>query len=144
MLRQLIGNNDEVTDLRFICAEEGEPVQQAQQAVGSSGESGEEPTHLVVSTNSEHIRVFSLADMSCSASLAGHTAVVLGLDVVRVMVHACTSACHETRNRGLISFNTSRQHHLPVLPPSWPMHLCLYYSLDGQCTFSCTYTEKLQ
>lgn len=61
LTKQLIGNNDEVTDIRFL----GPPLA---------------PTHIAVSSNSETIRVFSLADMSCSASLAGHTDTVLGLD----------------------------------------------------------------
>lgn len=61
LTKQLIGNNDEVTDIRFL----GPPAA---------------PTHIAVSSNSEAIRVFSLADMSCSASLAGHTDTVLALD----------------------------------------------------------------
>lgn len=61
LTKQLIGNNDEVTDMRFL----GPPAA---------------PTHIAVSSNSETIRVFSLADMSCSASLAGHTDTVLALD----------------------------------------------------------------
>lgn len=61
LTKQLIGNNDEVTDLRFL----GPPAA---------------PTHIAVSSNSEVVRVFSLADMSCTASLAGHTDTVLALD----------------------------------------------------------------
>lgn len=59
--KQLIGNNDEVTDICFL----GPPMA---------------PTHIAVSSNSEVIRVFSLADMSCTASLSGHTDTVLALD----------------------------------------------------------------
>ena len=61
LTKQLIGNNDEVTDIRFL----GPPAA---------------PTHIAVSSNSETIRVFSLVDMSCTASLAGHTDTVLALD----------------------------------------------------------------
>ena len=61
LTKQLIGNNDEVTDIRFL-------------GVPSA------PTHIAVSSNSEVIRLFSLVDMSCTASLAGHTDTVLALD----------------------------------------------------------------
>lgn len=65
LTKQLIGNNDEVTDLRFV----GPPAA---------------PTHLAVSSNSELIRIFSLTDMSCSASLAGHTDTILALDAMHI------------------------------------------------------------
>ncbi len=61
LTKQLIGNNDEVTDIRFL----GPPTA---------------PTHIAVSSNSNVIRVFSLTDMSCTASLAGHSDTVLALD----------------------------------------------------------------
>ena len=53
LARQLIGNNDQITDVRFL---------------GPPGT----PTHIAVATNSEHIRIFSLHDMGCTATLAGH------------------------------------------------------------------------
>jgi U3 small nucleolar RNA-associated protein 13 len=59
--KQLIGNNDEVTDVRFLGPAEA-------------------PTHLAVATNSEVIRLFELAGMSCAASLTGHRDIVLCLD----------------------------------------------------------------
>jgi U3 small nucleolar RNA-associated protein 13 len=59
--KQLIGNNDEVTDLRFLGPAEA-------------------PTLLAVATNSEVIRLFELGSMSCVASLAGHRDIVLCLD----------------------------------------------------------------
>lgn len=69
LTKQLIGNNDEVTDIRFL----GPPTA---------------PTHLAVSSNSEIIRVFSLLDMSCTASLAGHTDTVLALDATPLLAKA--------------------------------------------------------
>lgn len=59
--RQLIGNQDQVTDLRFV---------------GPPGE----PTALAVATNSEAVRLYSLATMSCAVSLVGHRDIVLCLD----------------------------------------------------------------
>ena len=53
LARQLIGNNDQITDVRFL---------------GPPGT----PTHLAVATNSEHIRIYSLHNMGCTATLAGH------------------------------------------------------------------------
>lgn len=61
--RQLIGNLDEVTDLRLI----GPP---------------KAPTQLVLATNSPTIRMFDLNTMSCSAMLSGHTDTVLVLDAI--------------------------------------------------------------
>lgn len=61
--RQLIGNLDEVTDLRLI---------------GPASA----PTQLVLATNSPTIRMFDLNTMSCSATLSGHTDTVLVLDAI--------------------------------------------------------------
>lgn len=69
LLRQLIGNNDEVTDLRFITAAETTSV---------------EPTHIAVATNSEHIRLFDATTLSCTATLDGHTDTVIALDATRL------------------------------------------------------------
>lgn len=75
LTKQLIGNNDEVTDIRFL----GPPAA---------------PTHIAVSSNSEVIRVFSLTDMSCTASLAGHTDTVLSLDAAAHVTVPKASAAH--------------------------------------------------
>jgi U3 small nucleolar RNA-associated protein 13 len=69
LARQLIGNNDEVTDVRFVCAGAAAPA---------------EPTHLAVATNSEHIRLFDAATLGCTATLVGHTDIVLCLDAARL------------------------------------------------------------
>ncbi len=62
-VRQLLGNIDEVTDVRFV---------------GSRAS----PTHLAVSTNSEAVRLFDASTLSCTATLAGHIGIVLCLDSV--------------------------------------------------------------
>ena len=63
--RQLIGNNDEVTDLRFL---------------SPSTSSSSSPSHIAVASNAEDIRLFDVASLSCQATLAGHTEAVLCLD----------------------------------------------------------------
>ena len=83
--RQLIGNNDEVTDMRWLTlgadsgggGKGGDPQQQQQQQE-------QQPTHLAVSTNSDQIRIFDATTMSCAATLAGHTDTVLALDALRL------------------------------------------------------------
>ena len=60
--RQLVGNNDEVTDLRILDAPGAE-------------------RRVAVASNSGVIRLFSLPRFDCVASMAGHTAAVLSLDV---------------------------------------------------------------
>jgi U3 small nucleolar RNA-associated protein 13 len=60
--RQLIGNHDEVTDVRFLGPAEA-------------------PTHLALSTNSHEFRLYDLATLSCTASCIGHRDAVLCLDV---------------------------------------------------------------
>lgn len=54
----------------------------------------EEPTHLAVATNSESVRLFSLATLSCTTSLVGHRDIVLCLDaaVMRTQQHAAAGA----------------------------------------------------
>ena len=65
MQRQLIGNLDEVTDLRLL----GSPA-----ADGAF-------SHLAVATNSATVRLFQLEPLGCCASLTGvHTDTVLALD----------------------------------------------------------------
>ena len=64
LARQLMGNTDEVTDLRLI----GPP---------------EAPSHLALASNSPAMRVFDLQTMNCTATLAGHTDTVLVLDATR-------------------------------------------------------------
>ncbi len=68
LARQLIGNNDEVTDLRLL----GPP---------------EAPTHLALATNSPAIRVFDIQTLNCTATLAGHTDTVLVMDALLQKVH---------------------------------------------------------
>lgn len=64
--RQLVGNLDEVTDLRLL---------------GPAGQQGPF-THVAVATNSPTVRLFQLAPLGCSASLDGvHTDTILALDV---------------------------------------------------------------
>ena len=77
LTKQLIGNNDEVTDIRFL---------------GPTST----PTHLAVSSNSETIRIFTLADMSCTASLAGHSDTVLSLDAAPLLAEASGSTGLQT------------------------------------------------
>ena len=59
--RQLVGNMDEVTDVRFV---------------GSKSN----PSHIAIATNSEAVRLFDLRGLSCVASLVGHRDTVLCLD----------------------------------------------------------------
>lgn len=59
--RQLVGNMDEVTDVRFV---------------GSKSN----PSHIAIATNSEAVRLFDLGGLSCVASLVGHRDTVLCLD----------------------------------------------------------------
>ena len=63
LTRQLIGNNDEVTDLRLM----GPP---------------EAPTHIALATNSPAVRVFDIQTLNCTAMLAGHTDTVLVMDAL--------------------------------------------------------------
>ncbi|GIL66924.1 hypothetical protein Vafri_20438, partial [Volvox africanus] len=59
--RQLVGNQDQVTDLRFV----GPPA---------------EPSLLAVATNSETVRLYGISNLSCTTSLVGHRDIVLCLD----------------------------------------------------------------
>lgn len=61
--RQLIGNNDEVTDVRLIG-----PL--------------EAPTHFALATNSPAMRIFDIQTLNCTATLAGHTDTVLVMDTL--------------------------------------------------------------
>jgi len=63
LARQLIGNNDEVTDVRLI----GPP---------------EAPTHFALATNSPAMRIFDIQTLNCTATLAGHTDTVLVMDTL--------------------------------------------------------------
>ena len=74
--RQFIGNNDEVTDLRFIALDNDDT---------------NHPTSIAVATNSEHIRLFDTTSLSCVATLAGHKEAVLALDSRSVKVHSTGS-----------------------------------------------------
>ena len=74
LARQLIGNHDEVTDLRLL----------GPQAA---------PSHLALATNSPTLRLFDCASLSCTATLAGHTDSVLVLDAVHVKGTPCFFPC---------------------------------------------------
>ena len=98
--RQLIGNNDEVTDIRFLTLPAGAGsasgaadggADAAAAAAGGEQQQGAAaaaaaalPTHLAVSTNSDQIRIFDAASLACTATLAGHTDTVLALDALRL------------------------------------------------------------
>lgn len=90
---QLIGNNDEVTDVRFLTLPSLTLTSRAASGAtsGVNDEGGEAaaapaapalPTHLAVSTNSDQIRIFDAVSMSCTATLVGHTNTVLALDAL--------------------------------------------------------------
>lgn len=64
ILRELVGNQGEITDLRFI----GPPAR---------------PSHLAVATNSSIIRLYSMASKACEAAIHGHTDMVLALDSIQ-------------------------------------------------------------
>ena len=83
--RCIVGNNDEITDLRCI-RPDGAASAAATPADAEGGECGKGDGsaaacgQLAVATNSEQIRLFRTRDMACRL-LAGHTDVVLSLDV---------------------------------------------------------------
>lgn len=60
LTKQLIGNNDDITDIAFV---------------GPSTE----PSHVAVATNGDTIRLFVLGTMSCVTDLSGHRDIVLCL-----------------------------------------------------------------
>jgi len=62
--KQLVGNVDEVTDVRLV-----------------GGVKRTSPTHIAVATNCEVIQLFELSSLSCTASCEGHRDTVLALDV---------------------------------------------------------------
>ena len=80
--RQLVGNLDEVTDVRLLsCTPRGVP-QGAQDPTSPPEGSLEGFSHVAVATNSPNVRIFRLGAMDCSCSLDGvHTHTVLALDV---------------------------------------------------------------
>eukprot|EP00798_Chlamydomonas_sp_ICE-L_P002642 gene2643-5017_t len=65
MSKQLVGNIDEVTDVRFIGDKEA-------------------PTHIAVANNSETLRLFDIETLSCTASLTGHKEIVLCMDAAQL------------------------------------------------------------
>lgn len=78
--RLLIGNNDEITGLCWV---------------GASSE----PSHVVVASNSEHIRIFDAESLNCSTTMAGHTGTVLCLAIRqledrRALVLSGKLSCH--------------------------------------------------
>ena len=76
MTKQLIGNNDEVTDLRLISLPGEESISSEGQGV----------THIAVASNSPAIHMFSAQNHSCTASLEGHKDTVLCLDALHKQV----------------------------------------------------------
>ena len=82
--RQFIGNNDEVTDLRFLSIIDGD--------CGDGGATNiAAPTHVAAATNSEHLRVFDASTLSCAATLAGHTEAILCLDAAKAVNSTTTT-----------------------------------------------------
>jgi U3 small nucleolar RNA-associated protein 13 len=59
LYRQFIGNNDEVTDLKFCHPDN---------------------SRLAVATNSEHVQIYDSDNLGCVDTLTGHTEAVLSLD----------------------------------------------------------------
>ena len=84
--KQLIGNNDEVTDLRFLIAPQASELSSEPSATTAPAAVAKAllPTHVAVASNAEHIRLFDTATMSCDVTLAGHTEAVLSLDALRL------------------------------------------------------------
>ena len=85
----LIGDLDEITDVRFLggsrAAKKAGGNGSGNESGGSVGGGWRPPTHAAVATASPDIRVMSLSSSSsggggCSASLVGHSAAVLALD----------------------------------------------------------------
>ncbi|UPQ99775.1 WD40 repeat domain-containing protein [Chloropicon primus] len=58
---QLVGNNEQITDLCFLG-----------------------PKHLVIATNSQYIRVYDAETFACLSSCAGHTDIVLALQAFEI------------------------------------------------------------
>ena len=67
-----------------FCVLQGEQAQPSNGSSSGGGGAQPAPTHLAVSTNSEHIRLFDCATLGCCATLAGHSDIVLCLDALRV------------------------------------------------------------
>jgi U3 small nucleolar RNA-associated protein 13 len=82
--RQLIGNNDEVTDLRLISIP-------GQESISSEGQG---VTHIAVASNSPAIHLFSAKNRSCTSSLEGHKDTVLCLDALHKQVRGQTEIEH--------------------------------------------------
>lgn len=76
---ELIGNIDEVTDLRMLSLR-GSQGPGGDSAPSTSGH-GHRPSHVAVASNSEDIRIFDTTSLSCVRALRGHREIVLGLDV---------------------------------------------------------------
>uniref|UniRef100_A0A7S3UF63 U3 small nucleolar RNA-associated protein 13 C-terminal domain-containing protein n=1 Tax=Picocystis salinarum TaxID=88271 RepID=A0A7S3UF63_9CHLO len=65
LVHQLVGNNEEIVDLRFLAGKE-------------------EETLLAAATNSTHIHVYRTTNLDCVATLIGHQHTVLCLDVATI------------------------------------------------------------
>ena len=97
--RNLLGNADQVTAVRFLGAPTAPAAaQQAQQAsVGAPQPAADAlaapppslPPQFVLATNSDLIHVMSTTNVGCERTLAGHKATVLALAVLHVPEHDC-------------------------------------------------------
>lgn len=65
LVHQLVGNNEEIVDLRFLAGKE-------------------EETLLAAATNSTHIHIYRTTNLDCVATLIGHQHTVLCLDVAAI------------------------------------------------------------
>ncbi len=85
--RCIVGNNDEITDLRCVRTA---PAGEAAAAAGADAAEAQ-CAQLAVATNSEQVRLFGTADMACRL-LCGHTDVVLALDVSADHEHVASAS----------------------------------------------------
>lgn len=88
---QLIGNNDEITDMRFVSLGTGSSTATTRSSEDAGGKPDQQhaarpalPSHLAVATNSDQIRIFDSSTMHCTATMSGHTSTVLALDVLQL------------------------------------------------------------
>ena len=96
--KQLIGNNDEVTDLRFVDGSRDHSWRTDRASAQSPSEAGSSkksdgddggrierlPRYIAVATNSEHIRLFESSSLGCVSTLDGHRDIVLAMDTLRL------------------------------------------------------------
>ena len=73
--RQLVGNLDEVTDVRLLTPHDADS-----------------PSSVAVATNSPDVMLFDLATLSCAHTLRGHADIVLALEAAQGAVSASGQA----------------------------------------------------